>query len=104
MYIKNLTKQEFESFVENNILGNYYQTYEYALVMSQNEFAFEFVGLIDEYKNIRGASLILIKKLTSFFKYGYLSKTICCWFNDFNYSIFLLWKRYFCKWIQKFNS
>lgn len=74
MYIKNLTKQEFESFVENNILGNYYQTYEYALVMSQNEFAFEFVGLIDEYKNIRGASLILIKKLTSFFKYGYAPK------------------------------
>lgn len=74
MYIKNLSIHEFESFVEKNILGNHYQTHEYATLMKENGFDFEFVGLIDEFGNIRGASLILIKKITKIFKYGYAPK------------------------------
>ncbi len=74
MHIKNLSIHEFETFVKHNILGNYYQSYEYAELMKENGFDYEFIGLVDEYDNIQGASLILIKKLTSFFKYGYAPK------------------------------
>lgn len=74
MHIKKLSIHEFERFVENHPLGNHYQTYEYAELMKENGFDYEFVGLVDEYQNVRGASLILIKKCTKFFKYGYAPK------------------------------
>ncbi len=74
MYIKNLSIQEFESFVEKSLLGSHYQTFEYAELMKENGFAYEFVGLVDEYNHVHGASLILIKKLTKCFKYGYAPK------------------------------
>lgn len=74
MHIKNLSIHEFENFVEKSLLGSYYQTYEYAELMKENGFSYEFIGLIDEYDNVCGASLILIKKLTTFFKYGYAPK------------------------------
>lgn len=74
MYIKNLSIHEFESFVEKSLLGSHYQTYEYAELMKENGFDYEFIGLVDEYNHVQGASLILIKKLTRFFKYGYAPK------------------------------
>lgn len=74
MHIKNLSIHEFENFVEKSLLGSHYQTYEYAILMKENGFDYEFVGLVDEYGNVRGASLILIKRLTKFFKYGYAPK------------------------------
>lgn len=74
MHIENLSIREFENFIEKSILGNYYQTYEYARLMKENGFDYEFIGLVDEYKNVRGASLILIKKCTLFLKYGYAPK------------------------------
>lgn len=74
MHIKTLSIHEFETFVSKSILANHYQTYEYALLMKENGFDYEFVGLIDEYENIHAASLILIKKLTNLTKYGYAPK------------------------------
>ena len=74
MQIKKLNQHEFETFVKQNLLGNFYQTYEYAELMKENHFSYDLIGLIDEYQNIRAASLILIKKLTRFSYYGYAPK------------------------------
>lgn len=74
MHIKNISIHEFENFVENNILGNHYQTLNYALLMKENGFDYEFVGLVDEYNKVHAASLILINKISKFFKYGYAPK------------------------------
>lgn len=74
MFIKQLSIHEFEKFVENNPLGNHCQTYNYALLMQQNGYEYEFIGFVDNYNKIHAASLILIKNITPFFKYGYAPK------------------------------
>lgn len=74
MHIRELSISEFENFVDNNPLGNHYQTLNYALLMSESGYDYELVGLVDEYGTIHGASLILIKKLTKLRKYGYAPK------------------------------
>lgn len=74
MHIKNISIYEFENFVLNSPIGNYYQTIEYATLMKENGYNYEIIGLFDEYDNVHAVSLILIKKLTKFFKYGYAPK------------------------------
>ncbi len=74
MFIKELSIHEFEKFVENNPLGNHCQTYNYALLMAENGYEYELIGYVDEYNRIHAASLILIKKLSHFFKFGYAPK------------------------------
>lgn len=74
MHIKKLSIHKFENFVGKSTLGSHYQTYEYAELMKENGFDYELIGLVDEYDNVYGASLILFKKLTKFLKYGYAPK------------------------------
>ncbi len=74
MHIKLLNIQEFENFVDNHPLGNHYQTFNYALLMGENKYDYELIGYVDDYNNIYAASLILIKKLNHFLKYGYAPK------------------------------
>ncbi len=84
MHIKHLSIHEFETFVDKSFLGSYYQTYEYALLMKENGYDYEFVGLVDEYNNVHAASLILIKKLTKLYKYGYAPKGFILDYFDYN--------------------
>lgn len=74
MRIKEISIQEFENFVDNNPLGNHYQSFNYALLMAENGYEYELIGYVDEYNHIHAASLILIKKLNCLFKYGYAPK------------------------------
>jgi lipid II:glycine glycyltransferase (peptidoglycan interpeptide bridge formation enzyme) len=74
MRIRELNIEEFENFVDNHPLGNYYQSINYALLMAENGYEYELIGYVDEYNRIYAASLILIKKLSHFFKYGYAPK------------------------------
>ncbi len=74
MYIKNITIKEFENFVNKHPLGNYCQTSNYANLMNKNNYEYEFIGLIDEENKIHAASLILIKKIAKWFKFGYAPK------------------------------
>ncbi len=74
MHIRELTIEEYERFVENHPLRNHYQTTNYALLMAENGFDYEFIGSVDEYNKVYAASLILIKKLTLGYKYGYAPK------------------------------
>ena len=69
MFIKELTKEEFNNFKDNFDKKSIYQTEEYASVMNNQNHNTMFLGLIDD-NNIVGASLILIEKINNF-KYAY---------------------------------
>ena len=70
MVIKEISVDEFQEFVNSSPLGTYYQTRSYALLMGNNGYDYDFIGFINEYNQIKAASLILIKKEKSI-KYGY---------------------------------
>ena len=74
MYIREITIKEFERFAEHHPLGSHYQSINYALLMAENGFDYEFIGYVDEYNKIYAASLILTKKLNRIFQYGYAPK------------------------------
>lgn len=74
MHIKELTVAEFDSFAYNNPLGTYYESSNYALFMAENNFEYDFIGLVDELGVIKAATLILIKKINFKYKFGYCPK------------------------------
>lgn len=74
MHIKELTIAEFDAFALNNPLGTYYESSNYALFMAENNFEYEFLGLVDELGVIKAATLILIKKINYKHKFGYCPK------------------------------
>lgn len=74
MHIKELTIAEFDAFAFNNPIGTYYQSSNYALFMAENNFEYDFLGLVDELGVIKAAALILIKKINYKYKFGYSPK------------------------------
>lgn len=74
MELRELTVQEFETFISANPLGSLYQTSNYALLMSEVGFDYDLIGLVNEENHIMAASLILFKKIGIGCKYGYAPK------------------------------
>ncbi|MCI8575618.1 MAG: aminoacyltransferase, partial [Bacilli bacterium] len=74
MNLKELTIQEFEEFVHKSPLGSHYQTSDYGILMSEQGFEYDLIGLVNEYGEVLAASLILIKKIGFKVKYGYAPK------------------------------
>ena len=72
MNIRELTIEEFRNFTNFNLLGNYCQTIEYAMLKAEEGYEYEIIGYVEN-ENILAASLILYKKLGSFY-YGYAPK------------------------------
>ena len=70
MKLRELTNEEFMNFSKSYNMKSIYQTLEYALVMNKQNYETMFVGLVDVYENILGATLILIEK-NGHFKYAY---------------------------------
>ena len=69
MYLRELSLDDFKDFVQNNIIGNAYQTVSYAMLKAEEGYDYEFIGLISN-QNIIAAALILFKKIGSHY-YGY---------------------------------
>ena len=61
MFIKELTLSEFNTFANNNIIGNFYQSINYAMLKAEEGYEYEYIGLVDN-TDIVGAALILYKK------------------------------------------
>ncbi len=99
MTIRELTIDEFNSFVRNSPLGTHYQTFNYALLMGENGYEYELVGMFNEYNQLKAASLILFKSLKMNYKYGYAPKGfILDYFNQEIVSEFaILLKNYYKK-------
>jgi len=74
MHIKELTIAEFDAFALNNQIGTHYESSNYALFMAENNFEYDFLGLVDELGIIKAAALILIKKINFKYKFGYSPK------------------------------
>lgn len=74
MHIRELTIAEFNSFARNFPISSYYQSSNYAILMAEGGYDYEFVGLVDELGVIRAGALILIKKIGITYRYGYSPK------------------------------
>jgi len=73
MYIKDLTIKEFYDCAKKSDLFSYMQTKEYARLMAERGFSYDYVGLVKDDKII-ATSLILWKKILYNIKYGYAPK------------------------------
>lgn len=71
MVFKELNIEEFTNFQKNHPLSNFYQTINYGMLMAENGYDYDLVGLIDEDNTIIAASLILIKPIGIKCFYGY---------------------------------
>jgi len=71
MQIKELTIEEFTNYQINHQLSNYYQTINYALIMAENGYEYDLIGLVDDSNNILASSLILTKPIGFKSFYGY---------------------------------
>ncbi len=74
MHIKEISIKEFEAFVEDSPLRNHYQTFNYALLMAECGYDYDLIGYVDNENRLHAASLILIKKINFYTKYGYAPK------------------------------
>lgn len=72
--IKELTIQAFSEFTKNSPLKNYMQTEEYARLMGEDKYNYDYIGLVDETGLIRAASIILWKRIGFSTRYGYAPK------------------------------
>ena len=82
MEFKELSNEEFNSFVNSYELSSMYQTVEYGNVMNNHDYKTMYVGLLDTNNNIVAASLILIEQLSKF-KYAYAPRGFLIDYNNF---------------------
>ena len=82
MTLKELNIEEFTNFQKSHPLSNFYQTINYALLMAENGFDYDLVGLVDEYENILAASLILLKPIGIKCFYGYAPRGFLIDYNN----------------------
>jgi len=71
MKLKELTIEEFTGFQQSHPLSSFYQTINYAMLMAENGYDYDLIGLVDENQRIVAASLILIKPIGIKCFYGY---------------------------------
>ncbi len=74
MKIKELTIQAFSEYTKNSPLRNYMQSVEYARLLGEEKYNYDYVGLVDENGVIHAASLILWKRIGLNMRYGYAPK------------------------------
>lgn len=80
MYIQEITNTMFEEFVKKNELKTIYQTQNYAVIMAEFGYDYEFIGYIEN-GEIRAVSLILFKKLNGTY-IGYAPRGFIIDYND----------------------
>lgn len=81
MYIKELTNEEFNNFTAEFPYKTFYQTPEYAFVMSREKNEVFLLGLVDD-KYILAAAIIIVEKRNGF-KYAYTPRGFLINFNDY---------------------
>ncbi len=74
MKIQEISFLQFDEFAINHNLSNYHQTSQYALLMSNHGYDYDYIGYVDDNNNIIAAALILSKKISLKDYYGYAPK------------------------------
>ena len=85
MKLVELSIREFENFAYNHPLRSYAQTVNYAKLMGEMGFSYDYIGYKDDMDNVVAGSLILIKKI-KFAKYAYAPKGLLV--DYYNSSLF----------------
>ncbi len=84
MHLKELSIAEFDAFAHTQILSSHYQSSNYALFMTENNYEYDLLGYVDELGVIKAAALILIKKIDFSHKYGYSPKGFLIDYFDYD--------------------
>ena len=82
MNLRTLSIEEFTAFQKNNPLSNLYQTANYGMLMAENGFDYDLIGLVDENNSILAASLILLKPIGIKCFYGYAPRGFLIDYNN----------------------
>lgn len=83
MELRELTNEEFNSFIENYEISSNYQTTEYALTMNNQNYEPEYVGLFNDNNEIVAGSLILIEKISKTKLYAYAPRGFLIDYSNF---------------------
>lgn len=78
--VREITKDDFNTFSHTHILKNMYQSVEYATLMERNDYKSMFVGGFEDSTIVAGG-LILIKNIGTF-KYGYSPRGFLIDYSD----------------------
>lgn len=70
MELREISTEEFKNFSLSHPLNSFYQSLNYAIVMAEEGYEYEFVGYFDENDKLIAASLILYKQLNGIY-FGY---------------------------------
>ncbi len=81
MKIKELTNEEFITFSEQFPKSSPYQTAEYAMTMTKQQYDSFYLGMINDNNNIVAASLIIVEMLGKF-QYAYAPRGFLIDYND----------------------
>lgn len=71
MKLRTLSIFEFEKFAKEQNYNSYLQTPAYGIMMCENKYDYEIVGMINDKDEIVASALILFKRITLFTRYGY---------------------------------
>ena len=82
MKMLEISKEKFEDFAKNYPYYNYYQTENYALVMKESGFDYNFIAYTDNDEKILAAGMFLTKKITRNYYYSYCPKGFIIDYND----------------------
>ena len=69
-----LNPQEFDRYAINHALANYYQSSYYGNLMSKFGYDIKYLGYKNKHGELKGATLLLVKKIKRIFKYAYAPK------------------------------
>lgn len=78
MKIVKLNALQFDKFASNHRYRSYYQTSMYANVMTKFGYRTQFVGIVNEYNKLIGATLIIYKEVFMKNKIAYAPRGILC--------------------------
>ncbi len=71
MHLQVLSIEEFTNYQKDHSLSNFYETINYAMLMAEEGYDYEFLGLVNDSNYIEAATLILYKPIGFKCFYGY---------------------------------
>ncbi|MBR3162247.1 MAG: peptidoglycan bridge formation glycyltransferase FemA/FemB family protein [Bacilli bacterium] len=101
MHIAELTELQFKNYSNLHSKKNFKQSVEYANLKETKGYKKLYLALIDEKGNVHGASLVLEKKLTGKYKFGYIPAGYLI--NFFNYDLLEIFSNELKAYLKKLN-
>ena len=80
--ISEITAYEYDKYAINHELASYYQSSYYANLMSKFGYEPKYIGYKNRHGELKGATLLLIKKIKYICKYAYAPKGFLVDYND----------------------